>query len=296
MPLLRLLISSADRAFSRAQLACGHDCPSKCHRIVDHSKTPCEKILSDKCPEGHQFKWICRQGKPVGCIACDRARKALERKIRAEFDLQEKRDREAQEHAEKMAELEAKFVKEAEVAKDLALAEERRRALIQKAKDLQDAATRNAHQRTTSQSNPANRPQNTVPPATGNQPPGGTTQPPPTSNTNLPSTTSTPQAPSSNVPSTPTAMLPKSSRYSEAETDWARQKSVEGAQSDAIDALMGMIGLEKVKQQVLDIKAKVDAAKRQGVPHKDRYNLALLGNPGTGMHSYLLNYSPDVLT
>jgi DNA replication protein DnaC len=55
-----------------------------------------------------------------------------------------------------------------------------------------------------------------------------------------------------------------------------------GAVNPAIDALMEMTGLEKVKEQVLAIKDVVDTANRQGVALKNRYNLALLGNPGTG--------------
>lgn len=48
---------------------------------------------------------------------------------------------------------------------------------------------------------------------------------------------------------------------------------------------MGMIGLEDVKSQVLRIKAKVDLSLRQGTDVKgDRFNIALLGNPGTGMY------------
>jgi len=59
---------------------------------------------------------------------------------------------------------------------------------------------------------------------------------------------------------------------------------VEGASNDAIDAIMEMTGLERVKSQVLDIKAAVDAAKRQGMSlSNNRYNLSCLGNPGTGM-------------
>jgi hypothetical protein len=47
-------------------------------------------------------------------------------------------------------------------------------------------------------------------------------------------------------------------------------------------------GLEAVKQQFLDIKAKVDTIVRQNVSLKgERYGAVLLGNPGTGK---LLNY------
>jgi hypothetical protein len=48
-------------------------------------------------------------------------------------------------------------------------------------------------------------------------------------------------------------------------------------------------GLEAVKQQFLDIKAKVDTVVRQNVSLKgERYGAVLLGNPGTGK---FLNYN-----
>lgn len=61
---------------------------------------------------------------------------------------------------------------------------------------------------------------------------------------------------------------------------------MEGADNDAIDSIMDMSGLEKVKEQVLSIKAKVDTAFRQGTSLKsERFNVAMLGNPGTGTYS-----------
>ncbi len=71
---------------------------------------------------------------------------------------------------------------------------------------------------------------------------------------------------------------------SAAEADWQRQKDVEGASNDSIDTIMAMTGLENVKAQVLRIKAKIDLAQRQGASLKDeRFNVVLLGNPGTGI-------------
>lgn len=70
---------------------------------------------------------------------------------------------------------------------------------------------------------------------------------------------------------------------SAAEKEWQRQKDVEGASNDAIDAIMDMVGLEEIKAGVLKIKATVDLAQRQGTSiTRDRYNVCMLGNPGTG--------------
>jgi DNA replication protein DnaC len=52
---------------------------------------------------------------------------------------------------------------------------------------------------------------------------------------------------------------------------------------------MDMTGLEDVKTQILRIKIKIDTAKRQDAPLKDeRFNIVLLGNPGTGKPSLSL--------
>ncbi|KAF2719589.1 hypothetical protein K431DRAFT_321612 [Polychaeton citri CBS 116435] len=60
--------------------------------------------------------------------------------------------------------------------------------------------------------------------------------------------------------------------------------NLEHTRSDShIDQLMEMIGLEAVKQSVLDVKAKVDTCIRQDAGLKDeRFGAVLLGNPGTG--------------
>lgn len=69
-----------------------------------------------------------------------------------------------------------------------------------------------------------------------------------------------------------------------AQADWEFQKQFEGAHSTEIDTLMGMIGLENVKEKFLSIKAQVDTAIRQNVDLKsERFGTVLVGNPGTGM-------------
>jgi hypothetical protein len=75
----------------------------------------------------------------------------------------------------------------------------------------------------------------------------------------------------------------QSAPASEAALDWQHQKEIEGAQNSSLDDLMGMIGLEAVKEQFLEIKAKVDLLVRQDLSlENERFGAALLGNPGTG--------------
>lgn len=68
-----------------------------------------------------------------------------------------------------------------------------------------------------------------------------------------------------------------------AQEEWEAMKSQFGARSDPLDTLMGMIGLESVKQEFLSIKSKVDVSVRQQISlSKERFGCTLLGNPGTG--------------
>src|SRR6201999_3418475 len=64
---------------------------------------------------------------------------------------------------------------------------------------------------------------------------------------------------------------------------WENQKKYDGAFNRHIDELMRMTGLESVKKQVLTIRDKIELSRRQAMSMADeRFNVSLLGNPGTG--------------
>ncbi|KAK5655532.1 hypothetical protein OQA88_5463 [Cercophora sp. LCS_1] len=79
---------------------------------------------------------------------------------------------------------------------------------------------------------------------------------------------------------------------SPAEAEWARQKKELGDESEALDKLMAMVGLEEVKWEFLKVKATIEAARRRkGVLRRQDLNLVLLGNPGTGKRTIRDLYS-----
>jgi hypothetical protein len=274
--------ASLNTVVSGAKLTCGHSCPSKCHQIYDHSKMPCEEILYDKCSSGHQLQWKCQSSRPDSCSKCEKDAKEAEKRRREQFKLQEKRDREDREHARALAQIDAEIASQREIIRDAQLAEERRQAILQKQQDLQDAIAfaKNATSVPTSPPHPSSAISNAY--AIEANVDSGSSALMADENDSKPQTVVLRGTPI-HVHKDPQ----QASATSSARADWERQKAIEGASSDAIDAIMEMTGLEKVKSQVLDIKASVDTAKRQGIAAKGRYNLALLGNPGTGTICYL---------
>lgn len=178
------------------------------------------------------------------------------------FELQQKRDAEQQVHDKKLAELEAEIAAQRQSVRDAQLAKERQDAIRQKERDLEDAISFSVRA-TTANVEPREVPHRASEAAsTPNQPIKSAT-----AKLNI-NATVTP-IPDDKTPS---------------QIEWEREKKIEGARNDAIDSIMDMIGLEAVKAQVLRIKDKIAVTKRQNTSLKgERFNIVLLGNPGTGM-------------
>ena len=253
-----------------------HPCPSKCHQLADHSQMLCEQLSTDQCPAGHSQQWKCHKGPPPTCIKCERQQELAEKKRQERFALQERRDAEQRDHERQMAELEAKEARERETIRYAQEDKERKRALEQKRMDV-EAVVERARAAT---SPPAQAPTHPQPPSPTDSPLAASVPVAPLAETPIPKSQPTPTV--STSPSTQSSTAkPKTSAAKE---EWERQKKLEGAVNPPIDAIMAMTGLEDVKKQVLRIKSTVDTSTRQGTDLKgERFNIAMLGNPGTGM-------------
>ena len=225
-----------------------------------------------RCPNGHPQTWKCHESPPSTCFKCERATKLAEQKKARAAALQKKRDAEELAHAQKLADIDEKIAAEAQARRDLQLAADRTRAIEQKQKDLETAISRTSQAVVTPQTNPEVSNTNSSPsPPTTSKPSSGNTQPVKLRGT-APKTTKSPDS----VSTQPEVDSPS-------QKHWQRRKEVDGANNDAIDSIMDMIGLEEVKAQVLRIYEKIEVTKRQGTSLKDeRFNIVLLGNPGTG--------------
>ena len=244
----------------------------------------CEHILDRKCPKGHIQTWKCHESPPSICSKCERAAKVEEQKKAKAAALQKKRDAEDLAHAQRLADIDEKIAAEAQAHRDRQLALDRIRAIEQKQKDLESAISR------TSQAVATPGPLSTAgvsdeepspSPPTSSKPSSGRTQPVPNPLQTTPKAKKSPISVSTqpNVPS-----------LSESQKNWRRRKEIDGANNDAIDSIMDMIGLEEVKAQVLRIYERIEVTKRQGTSLKDeRFNIVLLGNPGTGKPCFRTN-------
>lgn len=175
-----------------------------------------------------------------------------------DMKAQEERDKAHREHDMTMMELQAKLQYQQEALNDVQAQKDRENEIKQKQKEIEDAKGKirdaeDAAKQAAAKANAAS--QNPSQPA---------------ANGPAPST--------SNAPAPPRPMFPSPAREK-----WENQKRVDGVTNPAIDKIMDMTGLEQVKEKILRIKGSLDTMRRQGVPiDKERNNLVLLGNPGTG--------------
>lgn len=227
----------------------------------------CQHVMESRCEKGHLQKWKCHTNGPRTCRTCDAEEKRRQRNLKAELERQEKIAREQAEHAAEMAELDRKIQLAREDLLDRQGAEERANALEQKKRDL--AATRNMAKQAQDMSFRAKQA------STSSQKVNSASTP-------------TPSGPNQfngeEAKTLPSHQNEMPDVTSPAEREWDRQKRVEGATNDALDALMGLTGLNDVKTKVLSIKTKIETVVRQGTDMKnERLGIVLLGNPGTGM-------------
>ena len=271
--------------------------------------------MTSKCPNDHPQTWPCGKGPPIICHKCERASKLAKQQQQEELVAQERRDAEQKAHLDRMDALNAQIEQAKSRQVDARLAEERANAIKQKEKDLESILT-NQMYASPSASQKESFSSTTMDgrgsPAPIVQPPStssNTQSAPSTPHNNASSSEQSPQVAKSPIldkvmdavssmfgtfkssstheptgsPNKPASKPFKDKVESSANKEWSRQKRVEGAQNDAIDSIMSMIGLESIKDQALAIKAKIDTSIRQSSSlKKERFNAVFLGNPGTG--------------
>jgi hypothetical protein len=240
-------------------LVCGkHTCPDRCHALVDHSKIKCLQPVEVTCPKKHRHARACvDSGK--SCDVCEREQREKRRRDERDARLREAQSSQEQAYRERLQAIddaiwEQRDLRQARIKQhqqDITLAQ-REKDLAQAKRLTEDQSRSHVDQDATAQSLPIT---------------GGASQ----------------------SAELPPVVLPTSEENaltlpsSQAASEWAYQKQYEAASNEHMDAIMAMIGLEDVKQQMLGIKTKIDTCVRQGTSlQNERFGAVLLGNPGTG--------------
>ncbi|KAF8159698.1 P-loop containing nucleoside triphosphate hydrolase protein [Crassisporium funariophilum] len=288
-------------------LSCGiHSCPSRCHQLYDHSKMTCPEMMSSTCSGGHSQSWSCGEGPLQTCTKCERDLKLAKAQQQYDLAAKQRRDAEQQAHLKRLDQLNAQIGQQLSLQEDARLAHDRANAIKQKEDDLAVLVA------SKSTKHPSAPDPESLSPATSHN----TTLPGPqvvpsvaTQSTYHPKHGSDPGHEDNNAPSQMMAsnqQLPapiivqgtftgkpfQDLPESPSKQEWKRQKDFEGASNTAIDSIMEMTGLEDVKRQVLGIKAKIDTTTRQNASLKqERFNVVLLGNPGTGKTTIARHYA-----
>ncbi|KLU92443.1 hypothetical protein MAPG_11387 [Magnaporthiopsis poae ATCC 64411] len=241
-------------------LKCGlHTCPMRCHRVTDHSRTECNIKVSRVCERNHKRKIACTK-KDERCDKCVAEDKETERRVKRDLELERQRLERQDEYRKELERIQDDLDREKRIMKDMEDEESEKQTLARERENLQnliDANQRKKQQQQQQQQQLAQQQAQSRKSGEG-------------------------QAANAQAASSPGAKA-KAQFPSEARKRWEELKEFEGARSGPLDELMGMIGLEEVKDEFIGIKTTVDTKLRQGVSvEAQRYGAALLGNPGTG--------------
>ncbi|KAG5917771.1 hypothetical protein E4U42_007121 [Claviceps africana] len=230
-----------------ATLTCGqHACARRCHRLADHSSVPCSEVLQRTCSKQHDYEIKCSE-QHDGCPKCRKEEEEIRRRAKRDLDLETACRRRQEEYQRELQAIQDELSHEKRLLKDERDKAEEQRILQQHRDDL--AGFKETVKRHDAIKNIEEEVQRSH-------------------------AESTPDCQKDQVGD----VEPGSAR-----DEWEQMKREELAQSDLLDKLMGMIGLESVKRQFLEVKTAVDTAVRQGIStRKERFGCSLLGNPGTG--------------
>lgn len=208
----------------------------------------CQTVVNCVCPMKHKTKRPCSKSQ-AACITCaeeDRQRERIrKRNERLDAERDAKRAAYAQQLADAQAEIDhhKRRLKDSREAEDLAKTLEQRKAQLASLKET----TKKLDEKKQSSSRPKS-------PAVSRPP-----------------------------RKVLTAGNGEEDDWSSAKKQWEHFKRSDGAENEALDTLMDMIGLEEVKDKFLSIKLEVDTAVRQELDMSNkRFGCSMLGNPGTG--------------
>lgn len=236
-------------------LPCGvHKCPRRCHRLADHSKVHCDRLVEKTCDRAHKYKIRCTEKNKI-CPRCFEEDEDTRRRLKRDLHIEQERQRKQQRYKQELQQVKDDIDRERRLLKYAQEEADTKKTLEQHVAELNDI--RETRARASAKREAAKAAQVKKDNA-AKKVPGAFPENEQTESADHP-------APGS------------------AQEEWENLKAEHGQKSAPLDTLMGMIGLESVKQEFLSIKSKVDTAIRQDISlGKERFGCTLLGNPGTG--------------
>ncbi|GKT46258.1 NFX1-type zinc finger-containing protein 1 [Colletotrichum spaethianum] len=215
---------------------------------------PCEESIKKTCDRGHKFRVRCTE-QDAACRACLKEDEDTKRRIQRDLQMEKERELAQNKYAQDLQQMQDELDHERRLLKYAQEQEDHKQTLKQTREELEAIRQTRARAETMKAAAKAR------PNGSGDHAQGDKQEP----------------------QETP---VPDSSAV-----EWSSMKR-DGASSSALDTLMGMIGLESVKEEFLSIKSKVDTAVRQGISlTTERFGCTLLGNPGTGKTTVARIYS-----
>ncbi|TEA18713.1 NFX1-type zinc finger-containing protein 1 [Colletotrichum sidae] len=230
-----------------ALLSCEkHRCQMRCHRIADHSKTACHEQVQQTCDRGQVFTLRCSE-QDVICPTCHQEDEDNRRRMKRDLQMEKDRLLAQKRYAEELQRMQDELDHERRKLKYAQEEDDQKRQLEQARADLKDIRETRTLAEAMREASKVNQ--------------------------------QAPDFASAHEDTCTDDFL----TLSGARAEWEDMKKQFGASSAPLDTLMGMTGLESVKEEFLSIKSKVDVAVRQNASlSKQRFGCTLLGNPGTG--------------
>jgi hypothetical protein len=205
----------------------------------------------------------CHDKAAAICKKCEAELRAQEERQKRDYKLDQERQAKQQAYAAKLAEIEDEISHQKRLIKDQDEEQARQNALAQRKQDLLNLKEKG----TGAPKAPVEPPSTLQRPITPQNSEGSRPQ---ATTPSVPAASSDTSDPTSDDGAPAQSDAQPDWNESEARDDWLEQKELWGAENEALDSLMSMIGLESVKEQFLAIKDKIDTLVRQDVPLKEK--------------------------
>jgi hypothetical protein len=195
----------------------------------------CNAVITSVCPNGHKVTRKCHDKAAAICLKCESTARAAEKRRQRDHKLDQERSIKQEAYGRKLAEIEDEIEHEKRLSKNRTEEADRQNAILQKKQDLANLKARNAKALSNAAANdPSARINKTGGDASESRcSPSSPQQSESSANGNA-NTSET--IPSESEPSQSDLST------SDAKEDWDRQKQCEGAENEAMDSLMAMIG------------------------------------------------------